>query len=166
MACPSCSPPATIWIERSRRPHSCRLPFGGDDPAAIGAGLGSLDPLRVSAFRREATSSKVSQHRTIVLDSIPGNAFLVPELTLAFNRPNYHTVKLHSPLECSQTTTGVFRRFSIPPRPPPALTHHLHLTRYAALYEKEGIYLYFSIRNQGINWLRHQYIAPFSEHYP
>ena len=22
MACPSCSPPATIWIERSRRPHS------------------------------------------------------------------------------------------------------------------------------------------------
>ena len=61
-------------------------PLGGNDPAAIGAGLGSLDPLRVSAFRREATSSKVSQHRTIVLDSIPGNVFLVPELTLAFNR--------------------------------------------------------------------------------
>ena len=34
------------------------------------------------------------RHRTIILDSIHTNVFLVPELTLAFNRPNYHTVKL------------------------------------------------------------------------
>ena len=34
----------------------CRLPFGGDDPATIGVGLGSLFPLRVSTLRREVTS--------------------------------------------------------------------------------------------------------------
>ena len=51
-----------------------------------------------------------------------------------------------------------------PPQPPPALTLHLHLTRYASLYERKGIYIYFSVKNQGINWLRHQYIGPFSEH--
>ena len=71
-------------------------PFGGNDPAAIGAGLGSLFPFRVCAFRLEVTSSKVSQYRTVVLDNIPGYAFPVPELTLAFNCPNYHAVKLHS----------------------------------------------------------------------
>ena len=73
-----------------------RLSFGGDDPAAIGAGLGSLFPLRVWAFRPEVISSKVSQYRTVVLDNIPGYAFPVPALTLAFNCPNYHIVKLHS----------------------------------------------------------------------
>ena len=59
-------------------------------------------------------------------------------------------------------------RFSIPPRPPPppppALTHHLHLTRYGSLHGKEEIYPYFRSKNQGINWLRHQYIDPFLGH--
>ena len=50
------------------------------------------------------------------------------------------------------------------PQTPPALTHHLHLARYASLHGKEGIYLYFSIRKQGINWLRHQYIGAFLQH--
>ena len=58
--------------------------------------MGSLLPLRVSALSREVTSWGVSQYRTIVLDSIHAKTFPVPQLTLAFNRPNYHTVKLHS----------------------------------------------------------------------
>ena len=61
----------------------CRLPFGGNNPAAIGAGLGSLPPLRVSPFSREVTSCRASQHRTVVLDNILGYAFPVPEFTLA-----------------------------------------------------------------------------------
>ena len=73
----------------------------------------------------------------------------MPELTLAFNCPNYHTVKLHTPPNRSQATAEVFRRFSIPPQTPPALTHHLHLTRYVSLHGKEGTYLYFSIRKSG-----------------
>ena len=84
---------------RRRSPDTlrrCRLPFGGNNPAAIGAGFGSLPPLRVSPLSREVTSWRVSQHRTVVLDNIPGYAFPVPEFILAFNRPNYHTVKLHS----------------------------------------------------------------------
>ena len=43
------------WV----RPKTLRrrpLPLGGNDPAAIGAGLGSLLPLRVSALSREVTS--------------------------------------------------------------------------------------------------------------
>ena len=83
------------WV----RPKTLRrrpLPLGGNDPAAIGAGLGAIDPLRVSQLCREVTSWRVSQHRAVVLNYIPGYAFSVPELTLAFNRPNYHTVKLHS----------------------------------------------------------------------
>ena len=71
-------------------------PFSGNDPAAIGTGLGSLFPLRVCAFRPEVTSSKVSQYRTVVLDNIPGYAFPVSEFILTVNCPNYHTVKLHS----------------------------------------------------------------------
>ena len=51
-----------------------------------------------------------------------------------------------------------------PPQPPPALTHHLHLTRYGSLHGKEKIYLYFRSKNQGINGLRHQYIDPFFTH--
>ena len=72
-------------------------PLGRNDPAAIGAGSGLLFPLHVSAFRRDGTSWRVSEYWTIVLDSIHTNAFPVPQLTLAFNRPNDHTVKLHSP---------------------------------------------------------------------
>ena len=43
------------WV----RPKTLRrhpLPLGGNDPAAIGAGLGSLFPLRVIALSREVTS--------------------------------------------------------------------------------------------------------------
>ena len=45
------------WV----RPKTLRrrpLPLGGNDPAAIGAGLGSLFPLRVIALSREVTSLK------------------------------------------------------------------------------------------------------------
>ena len=37
-----------------------------------------------------------AEYWTIVLGSIHANAFPVPELTLDFNRPHDHTVKLHS----------------------------------------------------------------------
>ena len=129
------------WVRR-RSPETlrrCRLLFGGNNTAAIGAGLGAIDPLRVSQLCREVTSWRVSQYRTVVLDSIYAYAFPVPKFTLAFNCPNYHTVKQHRPPE------QVFQ----PPQTPPALTQHLHLTRYASLHGKEGIYLYFSIRKSG-----------------
>ena len=116
-----------------------RLSFGGDDPAAIGAGLGSLDPIHVSPLRREVTSWRVSQYRNIVLDSIHANAFPVPELTLASNRPNYHTVKLHSlPLSVRYqiaplhellrgSDRSVIQQVFQPPRP--ASTHTPYLRR-------------------------------------
>ena len=161
MACPSCSPPATIWIERSRRPHSCRLPFGGDDPAAIGAGLGAIDPLRVSQLCREVTSWRVSQHRTIVLDSIHSNAFSVPQITLAFNRPNYHTVKLHCPPEpLTGGSPGFVTGFPSPPDPPSA--HPPPTPDPIRLVARKGrdISLFFD-QKTGDQQARHQYIAPF-----
>ena len=83
--------------------------------------MGALDPRLVLFLSREVTSSKVSQYQTIVLDSIHANAFPVPQLTLAFNCPNYHTVKLHSPplsvpypmlpsTHASEAVTGEFFR--------------------------------------------------------
>ena len=122
-----------------------RLSFGGNNPAAIGAGLGSLDPLRVSPLSREVTSWRASQHRNIVLDNIPGYAFPVPELTLTFNRPNYRTVKLHSlPLSVPYQIIPlhkllrggdrrVFPQVFQPSRATPTHTHHLRHVRVPGL---------------------------------
>ena len=46
----------TAFYRVRQRLGAVAYPFGGNDPAAIGAGLGALDPLRVSPLRREATS--------------------------------------------------------------------------------------------------------------
>ena len=111
-------------ISHYRQFHSLSAPeplpppadlFGENDPAAIGAGLGSFFPLRVSMLSREVTSWGVSQYRTLVLDNIPGNAFPVAQFTLASNCTNYHTVKQHRPPEpLTGGRPGYFRRFTIP----------------------------------------------------
>ena len=84
----------------------------------------------------------MSQHRTIILDNIPGNAFPVPEFILAFNRPNYHPVKLHRlpfiraisdyppSTNSSEAVTGeVFFAGANHSDPPPTRPHYLRRVR-------------------------------------
>ena len=108
--------------------------------------MGALDPRLVLFLSREVTSSKGSQYRTIVLDSIHTNTLPVPEFILAFNRPNYHTVKLHSlPLSVpyqitpstnsSEAVTGEFFRRCQPFRSAPTHTHHLRPVRVRGLLQ-------------------------------
>ena len=178
---------ASLGASSPKPLRRCRLPFGGNNPAAIGAGLGAIDPLRVSQLCRELTSWRVSQHRPVVLDYIPGYAFSVPELTLAFNRPNYHTVKLHSlPLSVPyqviplhKLLRGGDRRVSPqvfqPSRATPTHTHHLRPVRGRGLLQSRSPILSCPQRVQpaqpdrngdrplGYQWKRTDFLRRFPE---